>query len=85
MEIARRRRRAMRSHANVKICRHGLKYPWAEMSRGSRDTLVDRMKCVICTLVLRKDVTISPKSDTLEKHACKCLAKNDLSLLRVKK
>jgi hypothetical protein len=46
-------------------------HPWAEMVRGDRDTIVHRVKCIICSSVKDKPVTMGPKSDTLKKHAGK--------------
>jgi hypothetical protein len=62
-----------------------VQHPWAEMVRGDRDTIVHRVKCIICSSVKGKPVTMGPKSDTLEKHAGKRTATADLPHLAIKK
>jgi hypothetical protein len=46
-----------------------IQHPWAKMLHGDCDTIVHRVRCVICTSIRGQDVTMGPKSDTLEKHA----------------
>jgi hypothetical protein len=55
------------------------------MVRGDRDTIVHRVKCIICTSVKGKPVMMGPKSDTLKKHAGKRTATVDMPRLAVKK
>ena len=59
-------------------------HPWAEMLRGG-DGIVDRVKCIVCSHVKGREVTMGAKSDTLEKHAGKRQAKSDLPHINVKK
>lgn len=60
-------------------------HPLAKMVRGDRDTIVYLVKCIICSSVKGKLVTISPKSDTLEKHARNHIATKDLLVIGIKK
>ena len=54
------------------------------MLRGG-DGIVDRVKCIVCSHVKGREVTMGAKSDTLEKHAGKRQAKSDLPHINVKK
>ncbi len=47
--------------------------------------IVDRVKCIVCSHVKGREVTMGAKSDTLEKHAGKRQAKSDLPHINVKK
>jgi hypothetical protein len=46
---------------------------------------VHLVKCIICSSVKGKPITISPKSDTLEKHVGKRTATKDLPVIGIKK
>jgi hypothetical protein len=52
---------------------------------GDRNTIMHRVKCIICSLVKGKPVTMGPKSDTLEKHVGKHIAAVDMPRLDEKK
>jgi hypothetical protein len=62
-----------------------LAHPWAEMLRAGKGSSVDRVQCIVCTSVKGRPVVMGAKSDTLEKHAGKRVAKVDLPHLNVKK
>jgi hypothetical protein len=54
-------------------------HPWSEMIRGTNNTTIHRVKCVICSTMKGSTITMGPTSETLEKHAGKTLAMKDLS------
>jgi hypothetical protein len=78
--------RKRRSYEVSRKCQDhwAVQHPWAEMVRGDRDTIVHRVKCIICSSVKGKPVTMGPKSDTLEKHAGKRTTTVDMPRLDVK-
>jgi hypothetical protein len=54
--------RKRRSYEVSRKCQDhwAVQHPWAEMVRGDRDTIVHRVKCIICSSVKGKPVTMSP-------------------------
>jgi hypothetical protein len=79
--------RKRRSYEVSRKCQDhwAVQHPWTEMIRGDRDTIVHRVKCIICTFVKGKPITMGLKSDTLEKHAGKRTTIVDMPRLTVKK